>query len=110
MSRLNLEDLYYIEDRPTWDGPDMCSAAVEPTPELLDYAIDWMTHYERDYSEGRTFTEDDFRFAVYLDRNAYSMIELRWDVKGIDDPYGFKVNLNDQETEDLLWSFLMFYL
>ena len=81
-----------------------------PTEELIDYAIDWMTNYERDYYTGKPWVAEDFKFAVFIDRNAEKLVELRWDVPNTEIGYDFAVMLSDSERRELLWKIFGTYL
>lgn len=113
MAQINIDELVFTDDMPQWVTSTMFSVGVESTPALVAYANNWVMNYERAFSEGRTFQPEDFSFAAFIDRNEKDIIELRYDIAGIDDPYGpygFKIFLDANQVKDLLWKFFERYL
>lgn len=108
--------LSFTDDMPQWESDHCFSVGVMPTQDLIDYAIHWMTNYERALDKGTPWTAEDFTFAVYVSLNAPYFAELRWDVIGLADTnpefygYDFKFMLDDTKSKLLMWSVISAYL
>lgn len=111
-----ITSLSFTDDMPQWESDHCFSVGVMPTQDLIDYAIHWMTNYERALDKGTPWTAEDFTFAVFVSKDAENFAELRWDVKGLADTnpefygYDFKFMLRGPESKLLMWAVLSAYL